>query len=76
MDEEMIVYSPDVSEDFLRELQALQDHGLKLTFEDVLAGLEKAKRPHTAGIMVDRIAEKIEEAYRLRTRAIPAAPVE
>lgn len=48
------------------DLWASKDRGLKLSFDDVLAGLERAKAPHRKGIYVDRIVPKILEAYRDR----------
>lgn len=65
-----------ISERILLDLQSLQDRGLKLTFDDVLLGLHKAKRSLKPDIEVDLIVEKIEDAYRIRTRAIPAQPAE
>lgn len=65
-----------ISERILLDLQALKDRGLQLTFDDVLFGLYKAKRPFVKDIEVDLIVEKIEDAYRIRTRAILAQPAE
>lgn len=60
--------STEISEQLLLDLWASKDRGLKLTFDDVLAGLERAKVPHREGIYVDRIVPKILEAYRDRIR--------
>ena len=57
-----------IDERLLHDLWAAKHRGLRLTFEDVLEGLARAKYPWSAGIVADRIATCIEDAYRDRTQ--------
>ena len=55
-----------IPETVLIQLWAQKDRGLKLIFDDLLAGLERAKVPFGEGIVVDQIVDRTLEAYRDR----------
>ena len=57
-----------VDERLLHDLWAAKHRGLKLSFDDVLEGLARAKLPFSAGIVADRISTCIEDACRDRTQ--------